>query len=449
MKIKSHIACLWIGCFFLFNSSFAQEKLTLSEAIEFALENKAEAKKAKLEIINSEHVIEETRSAALPQVNFDGALNYNPLIQKSAIPAEIFGGEPGEFMMVEFGQKWQGQGAVAVSQQLFNQTVFTGLKAAKTTREFYQINNTLTEEELIEKVANSYYEVYQAQLRLETLENNLENTNKTKKIIEGMYESGLAKKIDLDRVKVSVSNLEAQKQQLVNALELQENALKFVIGMNISTKIEMPEETFEIQYKDYGGVDGFNSRTEVKMLDKQQELLELNRQAIVSEYYPSLMLTGNFGYLGFGNTFPLFFKDKGVQWSNFGGVGLSLSIPIFNGNATRARVRQADVELKMNEIDKEDALLALSMADENAKAQIRNSLLTVQSNRENVVLAKEVMEDTQNNYRLGIATLTEMLEAETAYADAQNNLNTSLLDYKVAEIQVLKSKGELKSLLIN
>lgn len=426
----------------------AQESLRLSDAIKFALEHKAEAKKSKLDMINAENVIDETRSAALPQVNFNGAINYNPIIQKSALPAEFFGGESGEYMMVAFGQKWQGQGSIALSQQLFNQTVFTGLKAAKTTREFYQINNTLTEEQLIEKVATSYYDVYQTELQLVTLINNLENTTKTKNIIEGLYSNGLSRKIDLDRVKVAVSNLEAQKQQLVNALELKKNALKFVIGMDITQEIFLPDETFDLDYyDDLSDKVHFSNRTEIKLLEKQSELLELNKKAIVSEYYPTVSLTANYGYLGFGNTFPLFFKDKGVQWSNFSGIGLNLSIPIFNGYATRSRVRQADIQIKMHQIDIQDTKLALNLANENAKAQIRNSLLTVNSNRENVVLAKEVMENTQNNYQNGLATLTELLDAETAYADAQNNLNTSLLNYKVAEIQKLKSNGELKILL--
>lgn len=428
----------------------AQESLTLSDALKFALEHKAEAKRSKLDIINAESVIDETRSAALPQINFNGSINYNPIIQKSALPAEVFGGEPGEYMMVAFGQKWQGQGAIALNQQLFNQTVFTGLKAAKTTREFYQINNTLTEEQLIEKVANSYYDVYQTELQLITLNNNLENTTKTKNIIEGLYTNGLSRKIDLDRVKVAVSNLEAQKQQLVNALELKENALKFVIGMDITQNIHLPDETFDMNYNDdLANEVNFANRTEIRLLEKQSELLDLNKKAIESEYYPSLSLTANYGYLGFGNTFPLFFKDKGVQWSNFSGIGLNLSIPIFNGHATRSRVRQADIQIKAHQIDIEDTKLALNLANENAKAQIRNTLLTINSNRENVVLAKEVMDNTQNNYQNGLATLTELLDAETAYADAQNNLNTSLLNFKVAEIQTLKSNGELKTLINN
>jgi outer membrane protein TolC len=89
----------------------------------------------------------------------------------------------------------------------------------------------------------------------------------------------------------------------------------------------------------------------------------------------------------------------------------------------------------------------LNLANENAKAQIKNSLLTVDANRRNVQLSKDVLDDTQNNYRNGLATLTELLDAENALATAENNLNTSLLNYKIAEIQLIKANGELKSLV--
>lgn len=431
----------------VFGKLQAQETLTLQQAIKFALENKAEAKTSKLEVENAESIINETRSAALPQLNAVGDINYNPILQKSPLPAEIFGGEPGEVLMVSFGQKWQSTATLALNQQLFNQTVFTGLKAAKSTREFYQINQTLTEEQLIEKVANGYYDVYTTRLQLATLDNNLNNTIKTQGVISGLVENGLAKQIDLDRIVVAIKNLQAQRQQLISALDLKENALKFIIGMNIETEIELPEESFDIKLAQYSDTSNINRRTEIQLLEKQSEMLELNKKAKLSEYYPSLALTANYGYLGFGNSFPIFSKDKGVQWSNFSGIGLSLSVPIFNGGATKARVQQAEIDIQKARFELEDTKLALSLAKENAKTQIKNTLITINSNRENVDLAKKVLEDTENNYKNGLATLTDLLDAETAFADAQNNLNTSLLDYKIAEIQLIKANGELKSLI--
>src|SRR5690606_10193864 len=155
--------------------SFAQEvkMIDLKEAINYALENKAEAKKAKLQIENSEYLIQEARAGALPNISANGNLTYNPILQETAIPASSFpGGEqsPDPFIVLAMGQKWNAVGGVTLNQNLFDQTVFTGLKAARTTREFYQINAELTDEQVIERVATAYYNVFVQKEQLKTIE---------------------------------------------------------------------------------------------------------------------------------------------------------------------------------------------------------------------------------------------------------------------------------------
>ncbi|MEI5985244.1 MULTISPECIES: TolC family protein [Sphingobacterium] len=430
----------------IFTGTFlhAQETLTLQEAVKYALENKAEAKKSKLDLENSEYKIAEVRAGALPQISGQGSLTYNPLIQKSALDGALMG-RPGETIMVAFGQPWQANAVVQVSQQIFNQSLFTGLKAAKSTREFYQINNELTDEQLIEKVANAYYEVYQSEMQLQTIENNLQNTIKTRDVLKGLVDAGLAKKIDLDRVEVAINNLLASKQQVINGADLRENALKFAIGMPITEDIVLPKETFDIKADYLSAEFNLDNRTEIKLLDKQIELLELNKKAMISNYYPNLSFTGNLGYLGFGQKFPIF--NSNANFSPYSAIGLNLSIPIFSGGRTKSQINQANVEIRKAQVDKEDAKLGLNLAAENARAQIKNSLITVDNNRRNIELAKNVLSNTQNNYHNGLATLTELLDAENALADAENNLNTSLLNYKVAEIQLIKANGNIKSLI--
>jgi outer membrane protein len=446
MKIK-FLSVLAAGLLVQMNEVRAQETLTLQQAIKYALENKVEAQKARLDVTNSQYQVDEVRSGALPQVSGSGTLTYNPMLQKSALPGDLIG-QPGTTVMVAFGQKWQSNATLTVNQQIFNQALFTGLKAASTTREFYQINKDLTDEQLIEKVANAYYQVFQSRLQEKTIETNLNNTEKNRQVIQGLVEAGLAKRIDLDRTTVQVNNLKTQLQQARNTLEIQENALKFAIGMDITNEIVLPEETFAIDASVLETQSSnLNNRTEVRLLEKQAELLELDKKATIADYYPILSFTGNLGYLGMGQSFPIFSKDVGVNWSGFSGLGLNLSIPIFNGGRTRAQVNQKNVEILRAKADLEDTKLALSMANENARTQIKNSLLTISSSQANVQLAKEVLENTQNNYRNGLATLTELLDAENSYADAQTNYNTSLLNYKIAEVQLIKAKGELKTLV--
>src|SRR5690606_512338 len=361
MKFK-YLSVLAAGLLFQMSPVKAQDFLTLKEAISYALEHKAEAKKSKLDVVNAQNKIDEVRSGALPQVNVSAGLTYNPIIQQVALDGAMMG-QPGETILVTMGQKWQSTPVISLNQQLFNQSVFTGLKAANTTREFYLINDQLTEEQLIERVANAYYNVYQTQLQLETIQNNLDNTTRTHKVIGGLSDAGLAKKIDLDRIAVTVNNLKAQKQQLQNALDLQENALKFAIGMDIQQDIQLPEETFEIDAAILNEVGDINNRTEVQVMNKQLQLLDLNKKAIKAEYYPTLSLSANYGYAGFGQQFPLFNNHSSVKWSNFSGISLNLAFPIFNGFSTRSKVRQADIDIRKAQVDLEDTKLALSLGN--------------------------------------------------------------------------------------
>ena len=194
------------------------KSLTLKEAINYALENKADAKKAKLKVENSNYQIQEVRSRALPQITANGSLNYNPILQTTVIDGAAFG-QPGTVIQAAFGQKWSSTAGLSLTQALFDQTVFTGLKAAKSTREFYQINNQLTEEQVIERVANNYYQVYVQRQNLTVIDSTYKNTTKVRDIIKGQYDNGLAKKIDLDRVSVKISNINTMRQQVLNAFK--------------------------------------------------------------------------------------------------------------------------------------------------------------------------------------------------------------------------------------
>ena len=432
-------------------SLHAQEVLTLKDAINYALENKADAKKAKLEVENSEYQIQEIRAKALPNISASGNLTYNPVLQLNAIDLAAFSGQGGNgssVQLVAFGQKWNSTAGVNLTQTIFDQSVFTGLKAAKTTREFYQINAQLTEEQVIERVANSYYQVYLQRQKLVVIDSNFVNTKKVREIIKGQYDNGLARKIDLDRMTVNLSNINTQRQQLINAVQLQENALKFYMGMPINTPIVLPDTEFEVTPLALDEQPNINNRTEYQLIKKQEELLTLQKKAVQAGFYPTLSLNAGYNYIGQGPELPWFAKPSdNVYWSDFSSIGASINIPIFNGFGTRAKVRQATIDLQKTAEDIKDTELSLNLAYENAKTQITNSLITIGNQKENAKLAKDVMDNTQNNYQNGLASLTDLLDAENSYIEAQNNYNTALLDYKLAEIQLIKAKGQLKTLI--
>ncbi len=425
---------------------FAQERvLTLPEAIEYSLQHKADAEKARLDIRKGDAEIAEVKSNAYPNITVNSSTAYNPLLQENVLPGEIFGA-PGQQIKVAFGQKWTSSNMVQLTQNIFNQQVFVGLKAARSTKEFYLINAQLTEEQIIEKVANAYFQVYQAEQMLNNAESNLKITNETLKVIKGLFDAGLSRKIDYDRVVVARNNILSSQKQLQNAVELSENALKFMIGMPIAEEISLPEQTFEPSFLADRSAD-FAARTEVKLLNKQIELLNWKKKASEAEYYPTVALSANYGFLGQGEKFPLFYGEKnGVFWSDLASIGLNIRIPVFNGFATKARVELNSIEIEKAQADLRETTLGLDLAYHNAIAQLENNETTIGMQEENVKLAEEVLSNTRSNYQYGLATLNDILDAERDLTEAKNNLTRAQLDYKLAEIDLLKSQGKLRTL---
>lgn len=418
--------------------AYSQQTVTLKQAIEFALQNKADALKARLDITNADAKILEAKAGALPKVTGNANITYNPIIQEIALGGQTF----------KMGQPWVAVAGVQLQQALFNQQVFIGLKAAKSTKEFYQLNANLTEEQIIERVSNAYFQVFTAQEQKNTLESSYNSTEKVRNVIKSLYDNGLSKKIDLDRTNVNLTNIETNIKQSNNGITQAENALKFYMGMPIETKIQLVQEDMAVTPHLLDETVNTDERTEVKVLLKNKELLEYQKKATIANYYPTVNLTANYNWQGLGEKFPLTNgSSKGVMWSDYSAIGLGINIPIFNGFATKAKVQQNQIDIDKLEIDIKDTKLGLDQAYQNAKAQIENSLATLESQKANVKLAEDVLADTKSNYQYGLATLTDLLEAENSLVQAKNNYTRAILDYKIAEVQYYKSKGELKNYL--
>lgn len=423
--------------------AIAQQQITLKEALTFALQNNTKVRNAKLDIEGGRYKVQEVRAQALPQLTGNVGLTYNPIIGQ--LVANI-GGATQSFKL---GQNWNSTAGVQLSQQLFNQQVFTGLQAARSSEEYYALTSQLTEEQIIELVANNYYQVLVNRQQLNVIDTNIKNIKIVEKIVGTQYKNGLARKIDVDRISVNLTNLNTQREQVINAITQLENQLKFSMGMAVSTPISLPpteltEVTTLPMFTD--SIDLAN-RTEVKLLNNQDKLLSLQRKAYVAEYYPSLSLTGNYTYSSQSNSFDFLKSNASAIGFGSSAIGLTLRVPIFNGFLTRSKIRQADVDIKKAQESRKETNNALNLAYENAKIQLRNNLNTIKAQRKNADLAQEIYSSTQNNYNNGLASLTDLLDTENALTSAQNSYTQALLNYKIAEIQLIKSNGNIKSLV--
>ncbi len=450
MKLPKLKSILLIGAGWLSLGALpAQTTIGLGDAIRYALNNSEVIKQARLDIEKGVYQIKETRGAALPQLTGTSTMTNNVLVQQFVLPAEAFGGEPGQFIAIKAGQTWSALSQVQLSQQLYNKQVFTGLKAAKSTEEFYRLSEQLSRENVIQQVAANYYQVQISRLQMDVIDANIARVAKLGEMIEGQYANGLARKIDVDRIKVNRSNLDAQKSLLENALTQQENLLKYYMGMPIEEPIQL--EKLDIatlplmdihQLEDDLNVENLLS---YNVLKKQSELLHFQRDAIISEGYPTLSLSASYTYNTQSNNFNLY-SNKALNY-DMAAVTLNLRIPIFDGFSRRSRVQQSQIAINRLQEDIRRTNNSLKMANENAKSQLINSLNTIRMQQANKRLAQEVFENVQNNYKNGLASLTDLLDAEQSLVEAERSLNEAILQYKIGEIELKKSNGNITDLL--
>ncbi|MES2828306.1 MAG: TolC family protein [Bacteroidota bacterium] len=427
----------------LSTAASAQQTLSLKDALNYAIQNNVRLRKAKLDIDGGRYKTEEIRAQALPQITGTAGLTYNPII------GQLVANFNGTTQSFPLGQSWNSSAGIQLSQQLFNQTVFTGLQAARSSEQYYNLTAQLTEEQIIELVANNYYQVLVNRQQLNVIDTNIKNVGVVEKIITNQYQNGLAKKIDVDRIKVNLTNLRTQRDQTLNAITQLENQLKFAMGMPVTTSIVLPrtELTEVSQLPQLADTLSFDTRTEIKLLNVQDKLYALQRKAYVSEYYPTLALNGNYTYNSQSGKFDFLTSNRNAIGYDVSAIGVTLRVPIFNGFLTRSKIRQADVDIMKAREDRRESVNSLNLAYENAKIQLRDNINTIRSQRQNVQLAQEIYNSTQNNYNNGLAALTDLLDTENALTSAQNSYTQALLNYKVAEIQLIKSNGNIKSLL--
>jgi len=436
----------------LFRTAFAQTqsssaKLTLPEAINFALANNESIKKALLDEKSADYRIKETKGSGLPQLSGTGTLTLNPALATQLLPGEL-AGQPGTTIPVQFGTKYVAQGGLDLQQMLFRKSFFIGLEAAKTTRELFNLRTQMSQEEIMYNVSSAYLQVLQTKQQFNIIDANFNRLEQLEKILTLQYKNDVATKVQVNRVTVNKINLENQRTTLTAALKQQENALKFFMGMPLEQNIAITDSLTVLNIPvptDENAAGFIAARLDFKVLNTQKELNKLNVLNIKAGYVPTLNGFGNYAYNAQRNEFN--FLDGNQPWFKAVSLGVRLNVPIFDGFQRRNQIRQAQVEL--DKLDQDLSLLTrrTQMDLDNAITQIKTSLASIQAQERNVALAQEVYRNTNELYKEGLSPLTDVLDTEVSLREAQTNLTNERLKYQLAQLTFLQATGELNILI--
>lgn len=422
-------------------------KISLPEALNFALSNNETIKKALLDEKSAAYKIKETIGSGLPQINGTGNITTYPSLATQLLPGEL-AGQPGTLIPVQFGTKYNTSGGLQLQQLLFRKSFFVGLEAAQTTKDLYSLRTQMSEEQVIYNVSSAYLQLLQTKEQFSTINANFKRLEQLEKILKLQYQNDVATKVQLNRVTVSKTNLENSRQTLTAAYDQQKNALKFFMGMPMDQDLEIAESVPALEGSVAVQADPqtiLSQKIDFKLLNTQKSLYKLNVKNIYSGYTPSLSAVANYSYNAQRNEFNFFDGDK--PWFKAVSIGVQLNVPIFDGFQRKNQIRQAQIEVDKIDQDINQLTRNTQMGLLNAQKQMETSLSSIQAQERNVNLAQEVYRNTNDLYKEGLSPLTEVLDTELSLREAQTNLNNERLKYQLAQLTYLQAKGELRTLI--
>ena len=418
--------------------------LDLKKCISMALDNDQRIKIATMELQRAKYQRNELAGNGLPQVKATGEFQDFLKLPTQLIPGEIFG-MPGQLIPVQFGTNYNMTGSIQVSQLVYSQTYITSVQLAKKLLEIGNLNIEKNKQDVISDISQMYYMALLTQLQLSYLAETYGKIDTLTMVINVQKDNGFVKKIDADRMNVSRTNMQTDISNLRLMLGQQLNLLKYFTGIVSSDSIVLSEpEKFDAALVN-GNINPDN-HIELLLLDKQKQAAKLQMQMAVSEGMPYLAFFGSFSKNSQQNDFDKLFNNK-KSWLGTSLIGLNLNVPIFSGFQKYFKMKQYKVQMDELTLTRNYTRKYIETGIQNAMTKVLQTRASVQNQQNNIKLAKDVFQVVTEQYNKGIAPLTDLLNAETSMISAQSSYVQSLIQMKVAEIEYLKSTGNLSNLL--
>lgn len=428
--------------------------MSLKECLQYSAENNTTLQKDRLGIEAAEQSRKEIMGSLLPQLNASGSFTYNiqktsfamPNFVNSMMPEAMRDPNAAKYMVVTMGMDLSANWGLALTQQLLNLSLYTALDIAKAGEEMAKMGTMADEEDMIAKTAALYFNTQVIEHSIGLFDESLETMERLSSIMEANRSIGLVKDVDADRIAVARMNLETEKTSLKNAVEVQKSLLKLQMGFPMDADLIIePMDTDEIEAmvsRELFCPNNVEEQPAFKILKQQQQMLSLQRKAAVSECLPMLSLSANYSqnYMGdhfYGETFHHFPTSM---------VSVNLRMPLFTGMSKTAKVKKADIEIRKSERDEAALVQSLTMGYNNALMQLEQNRSSIDAQKRNRDLAQNVLNVTETNYREGLATLSDLLNASSSLVQAQMNYVSALGNCVKAWLDLKKADGTISEL---
>ena len=432
MKIK---VISLIAFMFLLTVNAQDKKWSLSECVNYALDNNITIKQNRLNVeINEENVIS-SKGNFLPNLNAStsGSLNFGSgfdPVSQDRVSTSTYGGSFG----INSGM-----------------TVFNGYRNLNTYKqaqlgvEASKLDLEKIQDDISLYVVNTYLNVLFAKENLSVAKVQYEISKKQIERAKAQFNAGVKPKGDLLNAQSTASANEQLVIQFENTLNLALLDLAQLlqtnpVGFDVET-IEIESPTITLIYKNSNEVyqKALTNRPEIKRAEIDIESTDLDIEKAKAGFLPSLSIGANVG-TGYGynlknNSHIPFFTQLD---DNLGyGVNFSLNIPIFNRNQTKSNVNRQKINYEISKFGLENQKLQLQQTIEKAFYDAKAAAKTFESAEKSLLAQNEAFKNAQESYDLGAMTLFDFDQVRNRLVDAEGAIIRTKYDY-VFKTKVLK-----------
>jgi outer membrane protein TolC len=416
----------------------AQQSLTLEDAVKYAMQNNISIRNSQINIADAEARIYENRATGLPQVsaNFDWQTFF--LIPKIKLP---FSPEP-----IAFQQRHSVTPGISASQLIYSGSYNVARRAARDYRDLVQKQLLAKQNEVRNQVIDAYLPALLITESVKTLDKNIANLEKLLVETKAFNKEGFTESLDVDRLTLSLENIKTQRTNLNRNKELVVNALKFVMNAKTSETFELKDDIAALltdaSQADLEGAIDYNKRAEYALITQGEKMQALQVDLAKASALPTVAGFASFSYGFQGNGFG---KDamgnKEYFWLPTGVVGAKVSIPIWAGGGLPYTKQRAQLALETTRNQRIDFENAVILQVNNARIAYNNAKLNLASQDKNLTLAEKIYNVSKTKYKEGVGSSIEIIQAETTLFQNQQNVIQAKYDLLKAKMDLDKALG--------
>lgn len=449
MKTKGKIIIKALLCIGLLLSSAHAQELTLDSCLALARRNNVEIRTSQMEIEKAREVKRQVFTKYFPQVSLSGLGYYsaNPLIHFGL--EDIQSNDMRELLQQIYElasaesdiknelslMKKGASGSVVAVQPLFaGGRIVTGNKLATLGVEAAELQSDMKIRDIIENIESTYYLVAGLQQKVATVSAALTLIDSLDRIVQLALDNGLVTRADALQLQLKRNEMLANQQQLVSSIRLSKRLLCCQIGIEYDDAYVFADPQFDMPaMPDFSySPDGDSLRPETRLLQLSVEAEQLQRRLTLGKALPQLTLIGSAYYGNMIKTDP---SANAVAL-------LSLSVPLTGWMETSHKLKQHDIRIQEARIKQEYYSKMMSLEEEKAYSDMLDAGILMKSDSAALEIAQENYRLATLNYRAGVVTIAEVLQAHALLLQAQNAITDRHTTYVAARRRLMDLRKE-------